>query len=398
MPSNFFLQGLPHHISTFTYDAIVALGLSACDAINSTENNPVFSSKEHRDSFAAKRFRGASGDFVLRDNFPTRTADSSYFVMVNMKENELNDTHVSFKGSPLAYYWDSDSRQWENHKNVKFVYADGSTTPPIELEELPDEDEDMNVLPMILVSSVSGVVLIIVVVGAFFVIKNNRADAFWQVKLNEIEFDEPPHILGRGTFGLVLMAKYRGTDVAVKRVIPPKESKKPNSMKYMTSGAFEMDIEAGHHPSKKVHFGSDGDESTEEGTNSTDQMKIHTSGLRSGSGSMSGSIKKAKGGLDYILRTIKGIDKYETLKREFIQEMRLLAKLRHPCITTVMGAVLDGVHEPMLIMECMDRGSLYDILHNKTMDLDGEIILPLLTDISQGMRFLHCAKPEVIHG
>lgn len=52
--------------------------------------------------------------------------------------------------------------------------------------------------------------------------------------------------------------------------------------------------------------------------------------------------------------------------------MRTLSKLRHPCVTTVMGAlVVDGC-EPMMVMEHMDLGSLYAILHNETMDLDGE--------------------------
>lgn len=52
----------------------------------------------------------------------------------------------------------------------------------------------------------------------------------------------------------------------------------------------------------------------------------------------------------------------------------------------------------MLILEYMDHGSLRDILHNETLAIDGEIILPILRDISQGMRFLHTADPQVIHG
>ena len=38
------------------------------------------------------------------------------------------------------------------------------------------------------------------------------------------------------------------------------------------------------------------------------------------------------------------------LKEEFMQEMRHLSKLRHPCITTVMGAMIDKGDDPMLIM------------------------------------------------
>eukprot|EP00547_Thalassionema_nitzschioides_P009863 CAMPEP_0194225370 /NCGR_PEP_ID=MMETSP0156-20130528/39458_1 /TAXON_ID=33649 /ORGANISM="Thalassionema nitzschioides, Strain L26-B" /LENGTH=1223 /DNA_ID=CAMNT_0038957291 /DNA_START=131 /DNA_END=3802 /DNA_ORIENTATION=+ len=417
-PADFFSQGLPHHISTFTYDAIVSLGVSACDAMNSTENNIVFSSKEHRDSFASKSFRGASGDFILRENFPTRTADSSYFVMVNMKENELNDTHVSYKGSPLVYYWDSGDRQWERRQDSTFIYSDGTTTPPVEMDELPIENED-NILLPILLGAGFFILLLVILVAAYVIHKNNRADAFWQVKLEELEFEDPPEILGRGTFGLVLVARYRGTEVAVKRVIPSKESsvdvdKGSSSSGRRGSGVFELeddDIEAARSaPTKKA---INAEESTEEDSNLSREnaplVKTPTPGTRSGSGIFQGTkkgsgifqsaISSRKGkAVTSILRTIRGIDSYDVLKREFIAEMRLLAKLRHPCITTVMGAVLDGVNEPMLVMECMERGSLHDILHNKTMELDGELILPLLSDITQGMRFLHCANPAVIHG
>jgi serine/threonine protein kinase len=62
------------------------------------------------------------------------------------------------------------------------------------------------------------------------------------------------------------------------------------------------------------------------------------------------------------------------------------------------GAIIAKNDEPMLIMEFMEYGSLYDILHNETMPLDGELQLPILRDISQGMRFLHAAEPPLIHG
>jgi len=59
---------------------------------------------------------------------------------------------------------------------------------------------------------------------------------------------------------------------------------------------------------------------------------------------------------------------------------------------------MDDDEEPMLVMEYMDYGSLYDLLHNETMAIDGEFLLPILRDISQGMRFLHAANPQVLHG
>jgi len=89
---------------------------------------------------------------------------------------------------------------------------------------------------------------------------------------------------------------------------------------------------------------------------------------------------------------------FRQLKADFVQEMRHLAKLRHPCITTVMGAVVNTGCEPMLVMEYMSRGSLYDVLRDESiLDLD-EHTLPILQDIAQGVRFLHVATPIVIHG
>jgi serine/threonine protein kinase len=119
---------------------------------------------------------------------------------------------------------------------------------------------------------------------------------------------------------------------------------------------------------------------------------------------------------------------WRKLKQEFVEEMRYLSKLRHPCVTTVMGkssrakpieskppvvhntffrlisffnsvgAVIGKGVEPMLVMEYMDHGSLYDLLHNETMVIEGELLLPILRDVSQGVRFLHSADPQVIHG
>ncbi|KAL7539363.1 hypothetical protein ACHAXR_010327, partial [Thalassiosira sp. AJA248-18] len=93
-----------------------------------------------------------------------------------------------------------------------------------------------------------------------------------------------------------------------------------------------------------------------------------------------------------------GTKNYEQLKQDFVVEMRILSKLRHPCITTVMGSVIEQKEEPMLVMEFMENGSLYDLLHNASLVIDGELIFPILQDIVRGARFLHAANPKVIHG
>ena len=45
-----------------------------------------------------------------------------------------------------------------------------------------------------------------------------------------------------------------------------------------------------------------------------------------------------------------------------------------------------------------DHGSLYDLLHNETVAIEGELILPLMRDITRGMRFLHSSDPQILHG
>ena len=42
--------------------------------------------------------------------------------------------------------------------------------------------------------------------------------------------------------------------------------------------------------------------------------------------------------------------------------------------------------------------SLYDLLQNETFELDGETCINILRDISQGIRFLHGADPQIVHG
>ena len=87
------------------------------------------------------------------------------------------------------------------------------------------------------------------------------------------------------------------------------------------------------------------------------------------------------------------MDAHTRQKNEFMNEMRLLSRLRHPCITTVMGAVVSSGHEPMLVMEFCEYGSLHDLLRNETMYAGGEIILQIVRDVSQGLRYLHASKP-----
>jgi ABC-type phosphate/phosphonate transport system substrate-binding protein len=64
--------------------------------------------------------------------------------------------------------------------------------------------------------------LVGIIVHYYVEYKRKQSDSVWIVKIDELDFgDGSATIIGQGTFGLVLLAEYRGTQVAVKRVIPP---------------------------------------------------------------------------------------------------------------------------------------------------------------------------------
>ena len=46
-----------------------------------------------------------------------------------------------------------------------------------------------------------------------------------------------------------------------------------------------------------------------------------------------------------------------------------------------MGAVMTSRHDPVMVMEYMEYGSLYDLLRNETMPLTGEVILQITRDV-----------------
>jgi serine/threonine protein kinase len=287
---------------------------------------------------------------------------------------------------------------------------------------------------------------LIAALGVYYYVKKKTraADSVWYVKPNQLQFSTPPVVIGQGTFGLVLLAEYRGTKVAVKHVLPPRDRSQSEqeaksssglglkSSSVVKSGVFEKsptmeesstsenqapeygvdyvqdaldvlveeeDEELGR--GKETDKANDGEPTVNsrrrvDGRSSAVFAK-KDSKLRLGTTSKTAT-SSAASTIRHPLIFLRGKNSYEREKSNFIKEMRLLSKLRHPCVTTVMGAVIEQGQDPLLIMEYMDHGSLRDILGNETMFMEGELVLHILRDVAQGIRFLHSANPPVIHG
>lgn len=125
-------------------------------------------------------------------------------------------------------------------------------------------------------------------------------------------------------------------------------------------------------------------------------------GPRIGAGGF-GEVYKCK--FENKMVAVKTLQKMEdddpnALMAEFMVEMKLMSKLRHPNIVTFLGAC---IHNPNLaiVLEFMSGGSLYRAIHRRRRNQDGPF--PLLKTVwiafgvAKGMAFLHSQYPVVIH-
>jgi guanylate cyclase len=266
--------------------------------------------------------------------------------------------------------------------------------------------------------------LAIVLVYLYIKSKRKQADSVWQIEPEELVFQEPPKVLGRGSFGLVLLGDYRGTQVAVKQVLPPKDQvsgnrnhggkigKHEGSGKKPESPIDHEDLETGMQSAVDVVFDSAVEKlsvtysENATSTNPTNPSQEGSSNSLPDDFGYKTATNFSLAAGQYSKNNSKSSNSfslkqgwwYSRMQNDFIEEMRYLSKLRHPCITTVMGAVISSKSEPMLVMEYMQLGSLYDLLHNKSMVLEDELVLQILRDIVQGLRFLHTATPKIVHG
>lgn len=160
---------------------------------------------------------------------------------------------------------------------------------------------------VLLSSVIAAVATLALGAGIFFWLLHRHrlalADQAWKVSDADLHYDSPPQTLGQGTFGYVVAADWRGTQVAVKRVLPSILDG-GSSMLLTSSGSgqprIDRDVEAG---AARLN---------------TSQIVVRSS-MRSQKSDMT------------------------RLKTDFISEMRIISKLRHPCITTVMGTIDESI-------------------------------------------------------
>mmetsp|Transcript_11960 Transcript_11960/g.23845 ORF Transcript_11960/g.23845 Transcript_11960/m.23845 type:complete len:745 (+) Transcript_11960:234-2468(+) len=290
--------------------------------------------------------------------------------------------------------------------------------------------------------------LIVLLVASFFFNEKNKRrlmETVWQVNISDLKFSTPRKIIGKGTFGSVEYADYRGRHVAVKGMQPvhvylsrQKDKEKhrlsfetkfcrhtidtiddnddtPLSSKHVKLGSSRFSFDRLSYSNSMIFFGRKSHlnrkKSSDTGLGNIEEgdtrNEMETNGgisERTGKGLLCSHEPSFQKVFDFTPVFLEGRgmfwkrDELTQFKIDFKTEMNNLSKIYHPCISSILGAVISDKEEPMLVTKCFKQGSLYDMIRNETMAFDGEQIIDILCDIADGMSFLHSAKPQIIHG
>ena len=214
-----------------------------------------------------------------------------------------------------------------------------------------------------------GMACLLGIAGYFY--HSSLQDAKWKIKSNEVSISEPEVVLGRGSQGLVVKGMYRGTEVAIKRFNVRKECSDLSPGSAISSSYCLQIWNTGKSQQP-----------------AQDTERLPSESIMTRTTSLSSAIISTIGG-NVLVNT-------KSLRLNLLR----VTRIRHPCISTVLGAVqlhIGSRSELCLVMELMELGSLSDLLSNRMYPLSGERVLQFLQNIAQGMLFLHSASPPILH-
>jgi hypothetical protein len=127
----------PERETLFAYDAVVALGLAACEAAaEQEETKNYFDGPRHFDKFVQSSFEGASGQVRIASATTSRDPTSALYVIFNAVPNEPDERGmVSFTVRPSVVFEPNDassqdSAGWDDLPGSEFIFANGSLDAP----------------------------------------------------------------------------------------------------------------------------------------------------------------------------------------------------------------------------------------------------------------------------
>lgn len=119
---------------------------------------------------------------------------------------------------------------------------------------------------------------------------------------------------------------------------------------------------------------------------------------RIGAGSF-GTVHRADWhGSDVAVKILMEQDFQDESLQEFVREVALMKRMRHPNVVLFMGAVTKRPYFS-IVTEYLPRGSLFRIIHRAGMKemLDEKRRIRMALDVARGMNYLHRLSPPIVH-
>ncbi|XP_068657061.1 serine/threonine-protein kinase CTR1 [Aristolochia californica] len=119
---------------------------------------------------------------------------------------------------------------------------------------------------------------------------------------------------------------------------------------------------------------------------------------RIGAGSF-GTVHRAEWhGSDVAVKVLADQDFHENQLKEFLREVAIMKRVRHPNVVLFMGAVTKRPHLS-IVTEYLPRGSLYRLINKAAAGelLDKRRRLRMALDVAKGINYLHCLCPPILH-
>ncbi|CAG7865269.1 unnamed protein product [Brassica rapa] len=113
-----------------------------------------------------------------------------------------------------------------------------------------------------------------------------------------------------------------------------------------------------------------------------------------------GSVYKAAIGSRLV--AVKRPSKSREISREFHNEFEILSKIRSPRFVNLLGYSADNAKDPLLVVEFMLNGSLYDVIHSDSPPNPIPISswskrIKIALQIAKAVHLLHSQTPPIIH-
>ncbi|KAL5102521.1 hypothetical protein RYX36_006848 [Vicia faba] len=128
---------------------------------------------------------------------------------------------------------------------------------------------------------------------------------------------------------------------------------------------------------------------------SWDELRIKE---RVGAGSFGTVYRGEWHGSDVAVKVLSVQNFHDDQLKEFLREVAIMKRVRHPNVVLFMGAVTKRPHLS-IVTEYLPRGSLFRLIHRPVSNeiQDPKRRLRMAIDVAKGINYLHCLKPAIVH-